>query len=93
MEQRVADRMRELSILYEVTTMDSESLDLETTLEWSLAQVLVATKSDMGAIHLLNETDDTLRLATQQGLSPNLMVQLDSMPLKNSPGAIGFQSG
>ncbi len=84
LERRVADRTRELSALYEVTTVASESLDLETTLNRSLERVLEALKSQMGAIHLLDETDAMLHLATQQGLPLKVMLQLDSVSLENS---------
>jgi signal transduction histidine kinase len=81
LEQRVADRTRELTALYEVTAVASESLDLETTLERLLERVLVAMRGRVGAIHLLNEVDQTISLAVQQGLAADLITQLEVLPL------------
>ena len=68
LEQRVADRTRELAALYDLTAVSSKALDLRIILERSLARVLEAMQSTSGAIHLLGETDDMLSLAVQQGI-------------------------
>ncbi len=70
LEQRVADRTRELATLYQVTAVASESLNLETILERSLAQVLAAMNVEVGLIHLFDEVKKELRLAAQRGLLP-----------------------
>ena len=71
LEQRVADRTRELSALYDVTAVASESLELQTVLDRSLDQVLSVMTSDVGAIHLLEETDRLLHLAASRGVTSN----------------------
>jgi signal transduction histidine kinase len=79
--QRVADRTRELAALYDVSAVASESLDLQTTLERSLARVLVAMQSAAGTIHLLDETEERLYLAAHQGIPLAAVAQKDfSMP-------------
>jgi signal transduction histidine kinase len=70
LEQRVAGRTRELAALYEVTSVASASLDLETVLERSLHHVLHVMDSRLGAIHLLDEAERQLTLAEWQGV-PN----------------------
>jgi PAS domain S-box-containing protein len=83
LERRVSDRTRELSVLYEVAALASQSLDLETTLARSLEQILEAVSSDAGAIHLLDDADstsETLRLVVQQGLPPDLLAGIESTP-------------
>ena len=75
LEQRVADRTRELSALYEVTAVASQSLDLQTTLEHVLDRVLAAMESTAGDICLLDETGDILRLVAFKGLPPHTVVQ------------------
>jgi PAS domain S-box-containing protein len=80
LEQRVVDRTRELSALYEVTAIANESLDLETTLARSLARVMEAMESVAGVIHLLDEGGERLCLAVQQGLPPSLVAQIESLP-------------
>lgn len=84
LEQRVADRTRELSALYDVTTVANESLDLSTTLERSLERVLGAMRSQAGTIHLLDETGETLHLTVQQGVPPDLAVQLETRSTSDS---------
>jgi signal transduction histidine kinase len=81
LEQRVADRTRELSALYDVMAVASASLDLETVLESSLAQVLAVMGSGVGTIHLLDETKGVLRLAAWRGVPPDLVAKIDSVPV------------
>ncbi len=81
LEKRVVNRTRELSALYDVTAVASESLDLTTTLERVLEQVLKAMRSNTGEIHLLDESKKTLRLVVQQGQPPDVVSQRDSVPL------------
>jgi signal transduction histidine kinase len=71
LEQRVMDRTKDLSALYKVTTIASESLELETTLERTLDEVAVAMNGSAGVIHLLDETDGTLHLVAQRDISPD----------------------
>jgi PAS domain S-box-containing protein len=80
LEQRVADRTRDLSVLYEVTMVASESLDLKATLERSLERVLAAMNSRIGHIHLLNEKEETLHLVVQRGFSSKVAGQIDCIP-------------
>lgn len=77
LERRVLDRTRELSALYEVSSVASEALDLDTTLQRSLERVLSAMRSNFGLIHLLAETDHIPALAIQQGLSPEVILQVE----------------
>ena len=80
LEQRVADRTRELSALYEVMAVTSTSLDLEAVLENSLDPVLTAMRCEVGAIHLLDETKGMLRLAARRGIPQNLVGSISSVP-------------
>lgn len=80
LERRVADRTRELSALYDVTAVASQSLDLETTLKRLLEQSLAAMRSQVGTIHTLNDKGDKLQLDVQQGLTPEVVAQLNSLP-------------
>ena len=63
------DRTKELTALYEVTTITSESLDLQTSLERSLRQALSAVGGNAGVIQLLDDAEGTLRLAAQNDLA------------------------
>jgi len=78
LEQRVADRTRELAALHDVMAAASQSLDLQAVLERSLDQVLKVMGAGVGAIHLLDETEGVLRLAASQGISSSV-VDVDSV--------------
>lgn len=81
LEQRVIDRTRELSTLYDVTAVASESLDLRTTLDRSLEPVVVDMEAHVGLIHLLDEAGETLHLAAQQGTPSNISAHIDGVRL------------
>lgn len=77
LEQRVADRTRELSALYDVTAVASESLDLQTALERSLEQVLDAMRTGIGIIRLLDEAGEMLYLVAQHGIPPGYVERIE----------------
>jgi signal transduction histidine kinase len=54
MERRIAERTRELAVLYEVAALSGESLDLEKTLSRALAHVLDTLHYETGLIHLVH---------------------------------------
>jgi len=83
LEQRVADRTRELSALYDVTAVASASLDLETVLESSLDRVLMVMESEVGAVHLFDEAQGVLRLAAWRGVPSDLVSKIESVPVNN----------
>jgi signal transduction histidine kinase len=84
LEQRAADRTRELAVLYEVAALASQSLELGTKLSQSLGQALRAVRGDAGAIHLLSEATssagEVFRMAVQQGFPPGLADEIESLP-------------
>lgn len=82
LERRVADRTRELSALYEVMAVTSASLDLEAVLEGALDPVLAAMRSDVGAIHLLDESGKMLLLAARRGIPQELVVRIELVPVQ-----------
>jgi len=81
LEQRVADRTRELSTLYEVMAVTTGSLDLQTVLENCLEPVLAAMESEVGVIHLLDETKDQMRLAAYRGIPQDRLADIESVPV------------
>jgi len=87
-EEALQKAHNEISALYNVASVASASLDLDTILERSLDRVLATMKSDKGAIHLLDEEERTLRLAAQQGIPPNVMAQID--PVVSGSGLVGW---
>lgn len=73
----------ELSVLYDVVSVASESIDLNTILNSSLDRVLPTMKSAKGTIHLWDSRAETLYLAAHKGLSPAAITQLDFKSLDN----------
>jgi len=80
-ERSVADQTRKLTALYEIMTVASEPLDLRTMMARILERVLVAVRSQAGAIYLLNQAGDTLNIIAQEGFTAELAKLLDSSPL------------
>lgn len=86
LEQRVADRTRELSALYEVSAVASQVMSLDALLTESLSQTMTAMRSEAGAIYLLDESEDVpaspvLRIAIQQGVPPDIFAQFEVAPV------------
>lgn len=92
LEQLVASRTRELSVLYQVTSVAAESLGLETTLAESLKQVLAVMESKRGMIHLLNDKGQKLELAVQQGFPEAGAGQGQTIPADSILGRALLQS-
>jgi signal transduction histidine kinase len=87
-EEALRKAHSEISALYNVASVASASLDLDTILERSLDRVLATMKSDKGVIHLLDEEEKTLHLAAQQGIPPDVMAQID--PVTPGGGLVGW---
>lgn len=91
LHQRVLDRTEELSLLYDVTALANEPLDLKTTLEKVLRRILASMRAHQGAIHLLDKTAQTLHLAAQRGVSPEAAAQVREITV--GAGLIGWVMG
>jgi signal transduction histidine kinase len=84
LEQLVRDRTRDLATLYEVTTTTTRYLDTRIILEHVLDKTLEAIDGDAGIIHLLDEGEETLRMAVQRGIPPGLINRVQALPLSGS---------
>jgi len=93
LEQRVADRTRELSALYDVTAVASESLELESVLERSLSRVLTVMGCETGAIHLLEEKEGMLRLAASQGIPSAILDEMAPVPVEGGLAGWAVERG
>ncbi len=69
LEQRVADRTKELAILNAIGASVNESLDLYKTLDRILDETLGLLDLEVGEIRLLDEESDELVIRTERGLS------------------------
>jgi nitrate/nitrite-specific signal transduction histidine kinase len=69
LEQRVADRTRELAALNAIATSVSEALDLDTTLNRTLDRILNLLELEIGQIRL-SDQEGRLTVRTQRGEQP-----------------------
>lgn len=81
LEQRVADRTRELETLNSIAGAVSQSLDLRQVMESALSQVLSVMHMEAGAAYRLDPESRTLTMIAHQGI-PNELVSV----LEHDPG-------
>jgi PAS domain S-box-containing protein len=62
LEEELVQRTRDLEILYDMSNLINQSLDLDTVLRTALEMASSVTGFEMGAIHLLNEEGDALEM-------------------------------
>ncbi|HFQ94880.1 MAG TPA: GAF domain-containing protein [Anaerolineae bacterium] len=83
LEQRVIDRTRKLSALYEVMAVAAAQNDLKSSLRQALSWVIKAVHGRSGIVQLLDSKDDQLHLAAYEGMSDDLAAQLDELSPQN----------
>jgi PAS domain S-box-containing protein len=88
LEGHVAARTRELAALYDVTAVASASLHLDTVLEHSLDQVLTVMDSQLGAIHLLDESNGLLHMVARRGIPDQEAAAVTDVPVDQ--GLVGW---
>lgn len=81
LEQRVADRTKELTALNLIASTVNESLDLHEILEDTLAKVLEVMRVEAGAIRTLNEERRTLVLMASRGFQEKFAQDLQEVNL------------
>jgi signal transduction histidine kinase len=84
LEQKVADRTKELATLNAVATQASQSLDLEEILKNALGEVLAAMNMKCGQAFYLNDDSQTLVSIAQQGYSEAFVSKTARLPLRSS---------
>ncbi len=86
LEQRVADRTRELSTLNAVSAVVSRSLELGEVMRAALRKTLETMEMEAGAAFRLS-AEGTLSLMAHEGLSAPFIGQVREMPLQRSIAA------
>jgi signal transduction histidine kinase len=84
LEQKVADRTRELATLNAISAQASHSLDLKEILHGALDQILEAVNMDTGQAFSLEEETQTLISIAHRGLSPGSVECTASLSLQSS---------
>ncbi len=84
LEQKVADRTKELATLNAISAQASHSLDLKEILNGALDQILEAVDMDSGQAFGLEEETQTLISIAHRGLSPGFVERTASLALQSS---------
>ena len=79
LEQRVADRTRELAALNAISAVVSQSLDLDEILNDALDKTLEVIGLGAGGIYLLDTYSQMLHLAVHRGLADDLVTEIDGL--------------
>jgi nitrate/nitrite-specific signal transduction histidine kinase len=79
LEQRVADRTKELAALNAIATVVSRSLDLEEILNDALDKMLEVMEIEAGGVYLLDEETEMLSVATYRGFDPQFVAEIDQL--------------
>ncbi len=93
LEQRVADRTRELATLNAVASVVSRSLEIDEVMEAALGQTLSAMDLEAGAAFRLDESGETLRLMAHHGFPETFIAEVESLPIRASLAAQARESG
>ncbi len=80
LEQRVRDRTRELTTLYDISVLINQSLNLKVAFENSLQKIISAMSAQAAAIYQI-VPPKTLSLYTQSGIPASLIPLLQEVPL------------
>jgi len=83
LEQRVADRTKEMATLNAIAATVSQSLDLNEILDDALDKTLQVMEIEAGGVYLLEEQDEkddgVLTIAAQRGFSPGFVEEIDRL--------------
>jgi nitrate/nitrite-specific signal transduction histidine kinase len=79
LEQRVADRTKELAALNAISAVVSQSLDLDEILNDALDKTLEVIGIEAGAIYLLDADSRILNMAVHRGLGDDLVAEIDGL--------------
>ena len=93
LEQRVADRTKELATLNAIAAVVSQSLDLDEILNDALDKTLQMVEIEAGGIYLLDEEAGVLTIAAQRGFSPQFVAEIDRLKVGEGLSGRVAQSG
>ena len=94
LEQKVADRTKEMATLNAIAATVSQSLDLNEILDDALDKTLQVMEIEAGGVYLLDEEDDgVLTIAAQRGFSPGFVEEIDRLRVGEGFSGHVAQSG
>ncbi|MBN2047898.1 MAG: GAF domain-containing protein [Anaerolineaceae bacterium] len=84
LEQRVAERTRSLSAMYNIGKVSAEMLDMQELIERSLNEILKAMDTDVGAVYLLEESQDKkLVMSKSSGVPSQVAEDMRGLEIEN----------
>jgi len=93
LEQRVADRTKELATLNAIAAVVSRSLDLEEILNDALDKTLEVMEIEAGGIYLLQEDAEVLTIAAHKGFNAQFVARIDRLRVGEGFSGHVAQSG
>jgi nitrate/nitrite-specific signal transduction histidine kinase len=93
LEQRVADRTKELATLNAVAAVVSRSLDLEEILSNALDKTLEVTGIEAGGIYLFQEDAGVLTIVAHEGLGAQFVAEIDNLKVGEGFSGRVIQTG
>ncbi len=85
LEARVKERTHELQVLYNVTAVAGQPLDLNKILRNTLAELDALLSITSSAIHIHDLENQQLNLLCHHGLDEHITQQIQTIPLPNAP--------
>jgi PAS domain S-box-containing protein len=89
LENRVADQTRDLTILYEVSSITSQALELKDMFSLSLDRLLSFTTNSLGAVYQLQANNTELHRLVERHIPGNLLDESDESDVL--PDEISFE--
>lgn len=81
LEQRIADRTREISTFFDLTILAARSVNLNDAFEQATPRILEVTRSRIICLHLLNPDQTNLIMVTHQNLPDANIPKLESVEI------------
>jgi GAF domain-containing protein/HAMP domain-containing protein/anti-sigma regulatory factor (Ser/Thr protein kinase) len=93
LQNTIANRTRELSVINAIAAVVSQSLDLDEILNDAVEKTIQVMGIDAGGIYLLDEASGRLSIAAQRGFSPQFVTAVDGLELGEGFSGRVAQSG
>lgn len=90
---REQQRHAELNILFRLSSLMAEARDADAVLNVALRSAVELLEADAGSVHLLDESEENLRLRASAGLPAEFTERIDSFPLGRAADRFELRSG
>jgi signal transduction histidine kinase/HAMP domain-containing protein len=84
LEEKVAERTRELSAFFDLAMLSGEAQDLSDIMQPALMKIMETSASEAAVIHVLDEEKRVLRVVAQRGFHQKQLSQLQTIHLDES---------